>query len=163
MAQRVGRGIALLFQDHGARRGWVVSSTPRPYFTPGKDPVPIVQEVGWAPGPVWTGGKSRPIGIRCPDRPSRRQSLYRLSYPAHFISKIYRLKHKETEYFLFYTCTKLGLSHWGKHIRWGCLNIWRWEWYLGLTGTRWERNGGDCIMGSSKCLYFRVSQLQGAS
>ena len=21
----------------------------------GKDPVPIVQEVGWAPGPVWTG------------------------------------------------------------------------------------------------------------
>jgi hypothetical protein len=22
-------------------------------FTPGKDPVPIVQEAGWAPGPVW--------------------------------------------------------------------------------------------------------------
>ena len=21
---------------------------------PGKDPVPIVQEAGWAPGPVWT-------------------------------------------------------------------------------------------------------------
>jgi hypothetical protein len=29
----------------------VVSSTPRPYFTPGKDPVPIVQEAGWVPGP----------------------------------------------------------------------------------------------------------------
>ena len=28
--------------------------------TPGKDPVPIVQEAGWASGPVWTGGKSRP-------------------------------------------------------------------------------------------------------
>ena len=27
---------------------------PRPLFTPGKDPVPIVQEAGWAPGPVWT-------------------------------------------------------------------------------------------------------------
>jgi len=38
----------------------VVSSTPRPHFTPGKDPVPIVQEAGWAPGPVWTGGKSPP-------------------------------------------------------------------------------------------------------
>jgi len=24
--------------------------------TPGKDPVPIVQ-VGWAPGPVWTGAE----------------------------------------------------------------------------------------------------------
>ena len=22
--------------------------------------VPILQEAGWAPGPVWTGGKSRP-------------------------------------------------------------------------------------------------------
>jgi len=27
-------------------------------------------------------GKFRPIGIRFPDRPARRQSLYRLSYPA---------------------------------------------------------------------------------
>jgi hypothetical protein len=38
----------------------VVSSTPRPQFTPGKDPVPIVQEAGWAAGPVWKGRKSRP-------------------------------------------------------------------------------------------------------
>jgi len=52
VAQGVGRGIALLFLDRDTRRGWVVSSTPRPYFTPGKDPVPILQEVGWAPGPV---------------------------------------------------------------------------------------------------------------
>ena len=28
-------------------------------------------------------GKSRPTGIRSPDRPSRSQSLYRLSYSAH--------------------------------------------------------------------------------
>ena len=34
--------------------------TPRPLFTPGNGPVPIVQEVVWAPGPVWTGAeKSR--------------------------------------------------------------------------------------------------------
>ena len=33
--------------------GW---STPRlGRFTPGKDPVPIVQEAWWAPGSVWTG------------------------------------------------------------------------------------------------------------
>jgi len=31
---------------------------------PGKDPAPIVQEAGWAPGLVWTGGKSRSTGIR---------------------------------------------------------------------------------------------------
>ena len=34
VAQRVGRGIALLFHDRGTRRGWVVSSTPRPHFYP---------------------------------------------------------------------------------------------------------------------------------
>ena len=81
VAQRVGRGIALLFHDRGTRRGWVVSSTPRPHFTPGKDSVPILQEAGWAPGPVWTGGKSRPHRDSIPDRPARSQSLYRLSYP----------------------------------------------------------------------------------
>jgi len=79
----VGRGIALLFHDRGTRRGWVVSSTPRPHFTPGKDPVTILQEAGWAPGPVWTGGKSHPHRDWIPDRPACSQSLYRLSYPAH--------------------------------------------------------------------------------
>jgi len=54
----VGRGIALLFHDRGTRRGWVVSSTPRPHFTPGKDPVSILQEAGWASGPVWKDGKT---------------------------------------------------------------------------------------------------------
>ena len=44
VAQRVGRGIALLFHDRGTRRGWVVSNTPWPHFTPGKDPVPILQQ-----------------------------------------------------------------------------------------------------------------------
>ena len=38
--------------------------------TPGKDPVPIVQEAGWAPGWVWTGGKSRPYQDLIPDRPA---------------------------------------------------------------------------------------------
>ena len=38
VSQRVGRGIALLFHDRGTRRGWVVSSTPRPHFTPRERP-----------------------------------------------------------------------------------------------------------------------------
>ena len=57
---------------------------PRPLFIPWKDPVPIVQEAGWAPGPVWTSAENlAPTSIRCPDRPARSQSLYRLSYPVH--------------------------------------------------------------------------------
>ena len=38
--------------------------------------------VGLRAGVDWCG-KSRPTGIRSPDSPARRQSLYRLSYPAH--------------------------------------------------------------------------------
>ena len=83
VAQRVVRGIALLFHDRGTRRGWVVSSTPRPHFTSGKNPVPILQEAGWAPGSVWTGGKSRPHRDSIPHRPARSQSLYWVSYRAH--------------------------------------------------------------------------------
>ena len=83
VAQRVGRGIALLFHDRGTRRAWLVSSMRWPHFTPGKDPVPILQEAGWAPGPVWMGRKSRPHRDLIPDRPPRSQSLYWLSYPAH--------------------------------------------------------------------------------
>jgi len=62
VAQRVGRGIALLFHDRGTRRGeW---SEARPGRTlPPEDPVPILQEAEWAPGPVWTEGKSSPQGF----------------------------------------------------------------------------------------------------
>jgi len=67
----------------------VVSSTTRPHVTPGKDPVPILQEAGWAPGLVGTGGKPRPHRDSIPDRPARSQSLYRLSYPAHIYIYIY--------------------------------------------------------------------------
>jgi hypothetical protein len=60
-------------------------SIPRPsHLTPGKDPVPIVEEAGWAPGPVCKGaGNLAPphTGIRSTDRPARSKSLYRLSYP----------------------------------------------------------------------------------
>jgi len=57
---------------------------PRPLFAVGKDQVPIVQEAGWAPGPVWTGAENlASTGIRSPDRRTRSQSLYRLRYPTH--------------------------------------------------------------------------------
>ena len=62
---------------------WGGRSAPRPgRFTPGKDPVPIVQEAGWTPGPVWMGAENlASTGIRSPDRPARSESLYRLRYP----------------------------------------------------------------------------------
>jgi hypothetical protein len=62
--------------------GWVVNATPR-RFSPGNDPVHMVQEAGWVTEPVWTGAENlAPTGIRSPDRPACSESLYRLSYPA---------------------------------------------------------------------------------
>ena len=67
--------------------GW---STPLPgRFTPVKDPVPILQEVGWAPRAVWTSVENlAPTRIRSPDRPARSESLYRLSYPGLPVARI---------------------------------------------------------------------------
>jgi hypothetical protein len=127
VAQKVGRGIALLFHDCGTRRGWVVSSTPQPYFTPGNDPVPIVQEAGWAPGPVWTGGKSCPTGIQSPDRPAHSQLLYRLSYPAHLVvCTVAMCVH-------LFICRLRGPVHWDpleillmlRHMKLQMLKLWR--------------------------------------
>jgi hypothetical protein len=102
MAHRGIRGIALPFNDHGTWRGWGVSVTPRPLFTPVKDPVPILQETGWTPGPVWTCTENlAPTGIRSPDRPARSQSLYLLSYPAH---------RRVIEFFLFFLSLPASLT-----------------------------------------------------
>jgi hypothetical protein len=61
---------------------------PAALVSPGKGPpVPIVQEAGWAPEPVWTQRLEEksfaPPGIepRSPGRPARSQTLYCLSYP----------------------------------------------------------------------------------
>ena len=68
--------------------GWSTPRTGR--FTSGKDPVPTVQEAGWAPGSVGTGVENfAPTGIRSLDRPACRQSLYRLSSPAHIYKANY--------------------------------------------------------------------------
>ena len=87
-AHRGSRGIALPFYDHGTRRGWGVSVTPRPYFTPGKTRYPLYRRLGGPQGRSGEVGKScPPTGIRSPDRPARSQSLYRLSYRAHDVNQ----------------------------------------------------------------------------
>jgi hypothetical protein len=61
---------------------WLASRPGR--FTNRRNPVPIVQNAGWAQGPVWTCAKNLTLtGIRFLDRPDRSRSLYRLSYPFH--------------------------------------------------------------------------------
>jgi len=64
VAQRVGRGIALFFHDRGTRRWWVVSSTLRPHFTPGKNWYPLYRRLD---GPQGRSGRAEilvPTGIQ---------------------------------------------------------------------------------------------------
>ena len=81
---------------NGTRKGWGVSVTLRPLFTPGKDPVPIVQEARCARVPVWTDAENfpPPTGIRSPDRPTSRYTDY--ATPAHPVQKIL-LKYDTTQ------------------------------------------------------------------
>jgi len=52
------RGVILLFPDHGTRRGWGVSVTHRPLFTPGKTRYPFYRSLG---GPQGRSGHVRKI------------------------------------------------------------------------------------------------------
>ena len=60
VAQRVGRGIALLFLDHGTRRGEESASRPGRSLTPGKTRYPFYGRLG---GPQ---GRSEQVRIVSP-------------------------------------------------------------------------------------------------
>jgi len=64
VAQRMGRGIALLFHDRGTGRGWVVSSTPRRILPPGKIRYPFYRRLGELQGRSGRAENLVPIGIR---------------------------------------------------------------------------------------------------
>jgi hypothetical protein len=66
LAQRVGRGIALLFLDLGARRWWVVSTTPRQLYSRER------------PGTHCTGGW---VGLRVGLDVCEKSRLHRASIP----------------------------------------------------------------------------------
>jgi hypothetical protein len=82
------------------------------------EPVPIVQEAGWAPGSVWTGLENLvPTGIRSWDRPACREWLYphcaipariqnQFSFEFAMVLHIVRAKH----YYQKWVCSKAPLK-----------------------------------------------------
>jgi len=65
----------------------VVNATPRPLYARERDKIPIVQEAGWAPGPVSTGKeKSHPY----------RDSIPGLSNPQQVPIPSIQSRHPET-------------------------------------------------------------------
>jgi len=93
VAQRVGE-VKLYSSMTAALEGseW---SAARPGHT--LPPVPILQQAGWASGPVWMGRKSRPHHDSILNHPAYSQSLYWQSYPAHNVeenAQIWKLRRK---------------------------------------------------------------------
>ena len=85
----------------------MVIGTPRQLYLRERDPVPILQEAWWVPGPVRTGAENfAPIGIRSPDRPARSSVAIptALSQPTLFLYKKY--------YYHYYSCTILLRGVW---------------------------------------------------
>jgi len=57
--------------------GWVVNVAPRPPYPRQREPVPTVEDDGWALGQDWKGGENYvPTRVRTPDYPARSKSLY---------------------------------------------------------------------------------------
>ena len=84
MAQRVGRGIALLYHDRALEGGEWSAARPGRTLPLGKDPVPILQEAG----PQGRSGRAEnlvPTGIRSRTVQPVAQSLYRLCYPEPYV------------------------------------------------------------------------------
>ena len=83
MAQRLRRGIALLFHDRGTRRGEWSAARPGRTLPLGKTRYPFYRRLVGPQG--WSGRAENlaPTGIRSQTVQPVAQSLYRLSYPAH--------------------------------------------------------------------------------
>ena len=56
--------------------GWMVNATAWLHYPQEKEPVPIVEEAGWAASSIWFGAENlTPIGIRSPDCPASRYTV----------------------------------------------------------------------------------------
>jgi hypothetical protein len=101
---------------------------PRPVrFTPKKEPVPMVQEAGWALGSIWTCAKNlAPPGFDPRTvQPEFNQSQYRLSYRApstcmccntfHFMDYIKQINSFCVNSFYFIFLISCSFSGWKNH------------------------------------------------
>jgi hypothetical protein len=66
------RDIALRFLQPQQQTGCVDTATIRPLYSRPVDPIPMMQEAGFAPGSVGTGAENLiSTGVRSPDCPGR--------------------------------------------------------------------------------------------
>ena len=89
VAQRVGRGIALLFHDHGTRRS---AARPGRTLHPGKTRYTLYSRLGGPQGRSGCAENLVPTGIRSRTVQPVAQSLYRLIYGPLCLKYINKIK-----------------------------------------------------------------------
>jgi hypothetical protein len=70
---------AQLYSFFNLSASWecAVNATSRLLYPRGRDPVPVIDEAGWAPEPVWIGVENLgPGAVRSPDHPACSMLLY---------------------------------------------------------------------------------------
>jgi hypothetical protein len=68
MKALIGSRVIDLFLNVDTRCGWVVNAMPHLLYPQERQPVPTVQEAGWASGPLWMGRENfTPTGVRTPN------------------------------------------------------------------------------------------------
>ena len=101
-------GVIEIF-NLGAKCEWMVNAKPRHFYPRERDPLPIV---GGLIGPVWPCSENlAPSRSRSPDRPTRRQSQYRLLCRGNPIVKFpsQHLRHVELQQAMFSVSCLNGL------------------------------------------------------
>jgi hypothetical protein len=94
----VSGGISQLFLNLGTRRGVCGQHHAPVAFTPGKDPVPLVQEAGWATEPVWIDAENlAPLGFDPrPFKPvASRYTDYLIPAPVRDRNAVYCKEHEQ--------------------------------------------------------------------
>jgi len=73
---------------------WVINSTPWPLYSWEGDPVPIGQEVGWAPGSVCSGTENLTTSrIQSPEYPASLSHNTDYALLAHIINNLHQVNY----------------------------------------------------------------------
>jgi hypothetical protein len=100
----------------------MANATSRLLYPRRREPVPIVKEAGWAPGPVWTGTENlTSTEVLLPTLPAHNELLYRLSYTGPHMLEVVTFRHYRHKTVIMQCTMHILLRH-ERHV-------W-WEWYM---------------------------------
>ena len=154
----VGRGIALLFHDRGTRRGWVISSTPRPILPPRKTRYPLYRRLGGLQG---RSGRAENLDLPGFDPRTVQPVVSRYTDWATWPTKGWRTAIKDQNTNYFQCILQQGCTNPKRQVAWAT-KCFRWlvifvglQYGICFISLSWSSEFWICSLISGKCAYFR--------